>query len=123
MYAGSHFGEGAMNQDIYRIDEQQARGAALGKLYMEFLRVPSMSAGVYALKAGATDAQSPHKEDEIYYVVRGRGRFRITDAAGAREHAVGPGDVLFVAARVAHQFFDITEDIELLVFFAPAETE
>jgi hypothetical protein len=87
MYAGSHFGEGAMNQDIYRIDEQQARGAALGKLYMEFLRVPSMSAGVYALKAGATDAQSPHKEDEIYYVVRGNfWNLRIREIAQPETH-------------------------------------
>jgi mannose-6-phosphate isomerase-like protein (cupin superfamily) len=112
-----------MTRDVYRLDEERERGARAGKLYAEFLRVPSMSAGVYALKAGATDGQSPHNEDEIYYVARGRARFRITDAAGTREHSVGPGDVLFVAAHVEHRFFEITEDIELLVFFAPAETE
>ena len=46
------------------------RGAPL---YREFLRVPDLSAGLYVLEAGATDPQSPHTEDELYYVVAGRG--------------------------------------------------
>jgi mannose-6-phosphate isomerase-like protein (cupin superfamily) len=109
--------------DVYKLAEQRARGVALGKRYMEFVRVLAMSVGVYTLPAGAKDAQSPHGEDEIYYVVRGRARFRLTDADGTREHDVAAGDVLYVAARVRHEFFEIAEDIELLVFFAPAETE
>jgi hypothetical protein len=36
---------------------------------------------------------------------------------------VAAGDVLYVAARVRHEFFEIAEELELLVFFAPAETE
>ncbi len=31
-----------------------------------------MSAGIYVLPSGGTDPQNPHKEDELYYVVRGR---------------------------------------------------
>jgi hypothetical protein len=30
--------------------------------------------------------------------------------------------VLFVAAEVAHRFYDIQEELAVLVFFAPAET-
>ena len=45
---------------------------AAAKRYVEFLRVPSMSAGIYVLPAGGVDAQRPHHEDEIYYVVKGR---------------------------------------------------
>ena len=41
--------------------------------YLEFLRVPSLSAGLYMLAAGAVDMQEPHTEDEIYYVISGRG--------------------------------------------------
>ena len=33
-----------------------------------------MSAGVYVLPKGGTDPQKPHREDEMYYVVRGRAR-------------------------------------------------
>ncbi len=89
-----------------------------GKLYREFLRVPSMSAGLYVLAAGATDPQSPHREDEMYYVMRGRARFR----AGDEDREIASGDLLFVAKNVKHRFHDITEELAVLVFFAPAES-
>jgi mannose-6-phosphate isomerase-like protein (cupin superfamily) len=89
-----------------------------GKRYLEFLRIPAMSAGVYVLPAGGTDPQSPHQEDEMYYVVRGRARMR----AGAEDQAVSEGSVIFVATGVEHRFYDITEELVVLVFFAPAES-
>ena len=78
-----------------------------------------MSAGVYLLPARSTDLQSPHQQDEMYYVVRGRARMR----AGSEEQAVSEGSIIFVAAGVEHRFYEITEDLMLLVFFAPAESE
>ena len=96
--------------------EQQRRQSQ--KAYLEFLRVPSMSAGLYVLAAGATDLQSPHHQDEMYYVVRGHGRFR----AGDQDQEVSAGSVLFVAAEVEHRFHDITEELAVLVFFAPPES-
>ena len=89
-----------------------------GKPYLEFLRVASMSAGLYVLAAGATDSQRPHHEDEMYYVVRGRARFR----AGDEDQEVSAGSVLFVAAEVEHRFYDLAEELAVLVFFAPAES-
>ncbi|MFZ0321969.1 MAG: cupin domain-containing protein [Candidatus Sulfotelmatobacter sp.] len=97
------------------IGEQRAGS---GKDYREFLRVPAMSAGLYVLAAGATDRQKPHREDEVYYVVRGKARFR----AGSDDEEVSAGSVIFVAAGVEHRFYDIAEELEALVFFAPAET-
>jgi mannose-6-phosphate isomerase-like protein (cupin superfamily) len=97
------------------IEEQRASN---GTPYHEFLRVLSMSAGLYVLAAGATDRQQPHREDEIYCVLRGRGRF----AAGAEDREVYAGSVIFVAAEVEHRFYDITEELAILVLFAPAET-
>lgn len=85
--------------------------------YLEFLRVPAMSVGVYVLAPGAVDHQSPHGEDEIYFVVRGHARVH----RGEEELAVGPTDVVFVPARQAHRFHSITEELVLLVVFAPAE--
>ena len=95
-----------------------AERAQAGKLYLEFLRVPALSAGVYVLAAGGADPQKPHHEDEVYYVVRGRGRMRV----GGEEQVVKAGSVIFVAAKVEHCFFDISEELEVLVFFAPAES-
>lgn len=101
--------------DLAEVEEQRAES---GKPYREFLRVPAMSAGLYVLPAGATDRQKPHREDEIYYVVRGRARF----SAGSADREVSSGSVIFVAAQVGHRFYDITEELAVLVFFAPAET-
>lgn len=104
--------------DFFTLSEIDAQCATRNKPYQEFLRVPAMSAGLYVLPAGGTDAQRPHHEDEMYYVVRGRARFR----AGDEDWEISAGTVLFVAAEVEHRFYDIEEEIALLVFFAPAES-
>jgi mannose-6-phosphate isomerase-like protein (cupin superfamily) len=89
-----------------------------GKLYLEFLRVSSMSAGVYVLSPGSADPQKPHNEDELYYVVRGQGRMRV----GTEERHVNAGSVIFVKANEEHRFLDVREELVVLVFFAPAES-
>jgi mannose-6-phosphate isomerase-like protein (cupin superfamily) len=89
-----------------------------GKAYLEFLRVPALSAGLYVLPAGATDPQRPHKEDELYYIVRGRARMQV----GVEDGEVQPGSIVFVEANLEHRFYDIREDLTVLVFFAPAES-
>ncbi len=100
------------------VSEIRPQGINRNKPYREFLRVPSMSAGVYVLPVGATDLQKPHHEDEVYYVIRGRARFK----AAEEDHEISAGSVLFVAAEVEHRFHDITEELAVLVFFAPAES-
>jgi mannose-6-phosphate isomerase-like protein (cupin superfamily) len=85
--------------------------------YLEFLRLSSMSMGLYALPAGAVDTQQPHTEDEVYYVASGRGQIRVHE----EDRAVQAGSVVFVEAHVKHYFHSITEDLTILVFFAPAE--
>jgi mannose-6-phosphate isomerase-like protein (cupin superfamily) len=101
----------------YEIADLAAERERLGQLYLEFLRVPSLSVGLYVLPAGGTDPQQPHTEDEVYYVVRGRGAIRVGD----EDRAVGAGSVVFVAAGVEHRFHSIEEDLAIVVFFAPAE--
>ena len=105
----------ALFASLPEIDRQRAQS---GKLYREFLRMPAMSAGLYVLPAGGTDTQRPHHEDEIYYVIRGRARFK----AGEEDREVSAGSVIFVAAEVEHRFYDVAEELALLVFFAPAES-
>lgn len=85
--------------------------------YVEFLRRSAMSVGVYRLPAGATDQQTPHTEDEVYYVVDGAATVEV----GASTYPVSAGDVVFVEKRTEHRFVDIEEDLVTLVFFAPAE--
>jgi quercetin dioxygenase-like cupin family protein len=85
--------------------------------WIEHLRVPALSLGTYSIRAGGIDDQTPHGEDEIYVVVSGRGAFE----AGERRVDVEPGSTLFVPAFEEHRFVDITEDLTLVVVFAPAE--
>jgi mannose-6-phosphate isomerase-like protein (cupin superfamily) len=112
--------------------EVEAERAPSGKLYREFLHVPAMSAGLYVLPAGRTDPQKPHHEDELYYVVRGRARMRVgskeqtvggqAPEEQSEDQAVGEGSLIFVAAGVEHRFYDIAEELVVLVVFAPAES-
>jgi len=86
--------------------------------FAEVFRAPgdSLSLTVARWPAGSVDDQQPHTEDEVYYVAAGRGTLTI----GADVVAVAPGTVAFVAAGVEHRFGDITEDLEVLVFWSPA---
>jgi mannose-6-phosphate isomerase-like protein (cupin superfamily) len=103
--------------DAWEYTDVVAAQAAAGRLYHEFLRVPDLSAGLYVLEAGATDPQSPHTEDELYYVVTGRAQVTV----GGETRPVVPGSLVFVAATAPHTFHDIEERLELLVMFGPAE--
>jgi mannose-6-phosphate isomerase-like protein (cupin superfamily) len=103
--------------DAFEIGELEAERERLGKRYHEFLRVPALSAGLYVLPALSVDGQQPHTEDEVYYVVSGRGAFR----CGDEDRPVAAGSVLYVPAHVEHRFHSIEEELSILVFFAPAE--
>jgi mannose-6-phosphate isomerase-like protein (cupin superfamily) len=100
----------------YDLTELLAAHADAGTLYHQFLRVPALSVGLYILPAGKPDPQQPHSEDEVYYVVSGRGQIKVAD----EDRAVQAGSVVFVAAGVEHRFHTIAEDLTILVFFAPA---
>lgn len=107
-----------MKAQFTGLDELEKTRSETGKAYHEFLRVAAMSAGLYVLPARGRDPQRPHHEDEMYHVLRGRARF----VAGGEDREVSAGSVIFVAAEVEHRFYDISEELAVLVFFAPAES-
>ena len=101
--------------NAFEYGEVSRQRAESGKPYVQFINAGSLSLGLYVLSAGSTDTQSPHAEDEIYYVVSGRG---VIDVAGERRR-VQPGSIIYVDKEVDHRFVDIEEDLSILVFFAP----
>jgi mannose-6-phosphate isomerase-like protein (cupin superfamily) len=101
----------------FEIGALLAAQAAAGQAWNEFLRIPALSLGLYRLPAGGTDPQQPHTEDEVYYVVEGRAQIQVA----GEDRPVQPGSVVLVEAHVPHHFHSITEDLAVLVFFAPAE--
>ncbi len=92
-------------------------GMEQAEQWNEFFSIPSMSMGLYKLKAGEADPQLPHSEDEAYYIVSGVGKIRVEDTV----YECQAGKVIFVRREAEHKFIDITEDLTILVFFAPAE--
>ena len=102
----------------YEIFQLISQREASDKLYLEFLKVPDLSMGLYVLPAGGTDPQSPHTEDEVYYVVSGKAQITVADES----RDVQAGSIIYVTKNVAHHFHSIEEDLTVLVFFAPAES-
>jgi mannose-6-phosphate isomerase-like protein (cupin superfamily) len=89
--------------------------------YLEFLRVSSLSVGIYVLDSGALDHQKPHSEDEVYYIASGQAKMKVGSGESVETFDVGPGTIIFVPARMHHAFYDIAERLAVLVFFAPPE--
>lgn len=100
--------------DINKLINQQKRS---NQAYLEFLRENSMSMGLYHLKVNAIDRQSPHSEDEVYYVISGAAKINVD----GEDHPVQAGSIVFVESGMPHRFHSITQDLTVLVFFAPAE--
>ena len=74
----------------------------------------SMELRYYAPRGA--DLQTPHDRDELYVVASGRGTFFV----GGQRVPFGPGDVLFVAAKVEHRFESFSDDFATwVVFYGP----
>lgn len=102
----------------FRLDELEAERAANNGAYLQFLKERNMSVGLYALNAGELDPQQPHREDEVYLVVSGRGSITV----GTETTQVGRGSVVYVPAGAPHKFHHITEDLRVVVVFSPPES-
>jgi mannose-6-phosphate isomerase-like protein (cupin superfamily) len=60
--------------------------------------------------------QTPHEQDEVYIIIRGRG---VLFHDGKRD-SFESGDFLFVAAATEHRFEDFSDDLLLWrVFYGP----
>jgi len=103
--------------DAHELADLIAQREASGERYLEFLRVPDLSMGLYILPAGGVDPQLLHTEDEVYYVESGRAKIKVAD----EDRAVQAGSIVYVAKNVEHRFHSIEEELTVLVFFAPAE--
>ena len=102
----------------FELNQLKQEHSTTNELYLEFLRETSMSIGLYILPAGGVDPQSPHNEDEVYLILNGRGQIMVD----GEDRPVQKGSIVFVGKHIEHRFHSIEEDLEILVFFAPAES-
>ena len=99
---------------FFEIDDLIKERQESKKSYLQFFDNSDLRTGIYHLKAGSRDGQSPHSEDEVYHVLSGKAQF----TAGEEERELAAGSVIFVAKNIEHRFHDIEEDLTILVFFA-----
>ena len=101
--------------DVFDLAQIVGGHSENGEVYHEFFKAKRLSVGLYVLKAGETDPQSPHTEDEIYYIVSGAGTIEID----GEHREVSAGAAIYVEEHVIHRFHTITEDLSIIVVFAP----
>ena len=82
-----------------------------GNLAVPIFAHGSLEVELYSPKGH--DPQQPHRRDEVYLVIRGKGVF----FDGQHRHEVTPGSFLFVAAGQHHRFEDFSDDFAVWVFF------
>ncbi len=73
----------------------------------------------YVLPENGDDKQSPHAQDEVYYIISGEATLKVD----GKDRAVKPGSVVFVKRGVAHRFHSIEKELHVLVFFSAAKAE
>jgi mannose-6-phosphate isomerase-like protein (cupin superfamily) len=101
----------------FRLEELEAQRVASDGAYLQFLRERHMSVGLYALDRGTPDPQQPHRQDEVYFVISGRASITV----GQETSEVARGSVVYVPAGTPHKFHHISEDLRVMVVFAPPE--
>jgi mannose-6-phosphate isomerase-like protein (cupin superfamily) len=101
--------------EAFDLDDLIARLDTSRHDFAEFFRASTLSLTVAFWPAGSVDGQTPHTEDEVYYVAAGRGRLHVA----GEDRGVSAGTIAFVGAGVEHHFHSIEEDLEVVVFWSP----
>ncbi len=110
-----------MNLAVFNLGELLTQHDACDESWLEFLKVQSLSMGVYRVAAGANDqdTHASHDRDEVYVAISGRGKL----TADGEAVDVAQDSIVFVKAGIDHFFHDVSEDLSLLVFFSMPQSE
>ncbi len=103
-----------IKMQVHQIDDVMAKHRASKRSYTPFFKVPSLRTRLYSLRKGARDGQSPHTQDELYYVLTGKAKMQ----CDGRREPVRKGSLVFIAAGTPHRYVDIEEALEPLGFFS-----
>lgn len=99
----------------FELDDLQADRS---RSYAEFLRRPGTSIGDIPPAGRWAGPQHPHSADEVYVVLAG---LAVLDVEGHRLD-MQRGRVVSVDVGADHRFVDLTEDLSVLVVFAPPDS-
>jgi mannose-6-phosphate isomerase-like protein (cupin superfamily) len=84
-----------------------------GTYFHTFINKDSLAAGVLRLVPGEDDIQTPHDNDEIYYVIDGDGFLNIS----GKDYPIREGRAYFVGKKVKHKFHGNKRELVVLYFF------
>ena len=79
-----------------------------------FLNRQNIAAGVLVLEPGQEDTQTPHDDDEVYFVLRGDGYLRVDN----KDYEVSEGKAYYVQKNIPHRFFGNKKELVVLYFFS-----
>lgn len=89
-----------------------------GERFVQAMAHGSMSVELYAPRG--YDPQTPHAQDELYFIHAGTGELIIGD----HRHRFEPGAAFFVSAGTAHRFENFSTDFAAwVVFWGPTGGE
>ncbi len=88
-----------------------------GGYFLDFLKVRNLEAGVIVLHPNETATQEPHSDDELYYVIKGKGWMQM----GKKKVRVEEGSIIFIPAGMEHRFYGNDVDLVVLYMFAAKE--
>lgn len=86
---------------------------AAGERSAQLFEHGTLRVKIYAPRGN--DAQTPHKQDELYVIARGSGEFVIDEPK--QRFRFTAGDLLFVRAGVGHRFKNFSDDFYTWVIF------
>ena len=86
--------------------------------FSTFIDKESLAAGVLLLKPGESDTQTPHENDEIYFIISGDGFLKIKN----KDYEISKNRLFFVAKNVKHFFHGNTEELKVLYFFGGSDS-
>lgn len=105
--------------EVHTLAQVRAEQEQRDTTFYRFLNKSSLTEGLYALEAGERDGQGPHSSDEVYVVLQGSATLQVDEETVP----AGRGSIFYVRARVQHRFVDISDDLQVLVFFSQSDPE
>lgn len=84
--------------------------------HREVLEAGPITVEVGRYPADSAAPKNPHNEEELYYVLSGAAQMRVGDDT----YDVDAGDLVHVEPSLEHDFFNITEDLTVLIVLGPA---
>ena len=81
--------------------------------FLDFLHNSSFEVEIIRLNPGQKDTQGPHSEDELYFVMEGKGYINMVE----KNYEVRKGSCIFVPSKTKHYFHGNKERLVVLYVF------